>query len=153
MHAGFINSASTLLIVAMVSACSYVPFSGGSLDGVPTEALTDWRTLAEIDIIQLETRPEDPYSVKLWVIAQEHHLYVYAGDNYSQWAQNIDANPKVRLQADNALFALDAARVTNQDEFRAFADTWLDKYGSDRREANVADVYLYRLVEAGNLGQ
>ena len=43
-----------------------------------------------------------------------------------------------------------AERVTDQTEFSAFSHAWLDKYGSDRRDAGVETVYLYRLVSRDN---
>lgn len=137
-----IASISTALLL---SACAYVPFSGGKLEGTPTAPLKDWRQIAAVDIIQLETQPTDPYSVKLWMIAKPTHLYVYAGDNHSQWAQNIDSDPNVRLLVDGALYDLSATRVLDQAEFQQFTAAWLEKYDSDRTDLNVADTYLYRL--------
>ena len=137
------------VIVALLSvtaACSYIPFSGGALTGTPTPPLDDWRSVGEVAIIQLETRPSDPYSVKLWIVAEETHLYVFAGDNHSQWAQNLDAEPDARLQIEDKVYDLTARQITDQQEFRRFADAWLEKYGSDHTETKVDDVYLYRLA-------
>lgn len=74
------------LLLSATAACSYMPFSGGALTGTPAPPLADWRTVGGVSIIQLETRPSDPYSVKLRMVAEETHLYVFAGDNHSQWA-------------------------------------------------------------------
>lgn len=134
------------LLLSVTAACSYIPFSGGALTGTPTPPLDDWRSVGEVAIIQLETRPSDPYSVKLWIVAEETHLYVFAGDNHSQWAQNLDAEPDARLQIEDKVYDLTARQITDQQEFRRFADAWLEKYGSDHTETKVDDVYLYRLA-------
>jgi len=134
------------LLLSATAACSYMPFSGGALTGTPAPPLADWRTVGGVSIIQLETRPSDPYSVKLWMVAEENHLYVFAGDNHSQWAQNLDAIPDARLQVEDNVYQLAAVQITDQQEFRRFADAWLEKYGSDHTETNVDDVYLYRLT-------
>ena len=134
------------LLLSVTTACSYIPFSGGALTGTPTTPLDDWRTVGEVAIIQLETRPSDPYSVKLWIVAEETHLYVFAGDNHSQWAQNLDAEPDARLQIEDKVYDLTARPITDQQEFQLFAGAWLEKYGSDHTETKVDDVYLYRLA-------
>lgn len=134
------------LLLSATAACSYIPFSGGALTGTPTPPPADWRTVGDVAIIQLETRPSDPYSVKLWIVAEETHLYVFAGDNHSQWAQNLDADPDARLQIEDKVYELTARQITDQQEFSGFADAWLEKYGSDHTETNVDDVYLYRLA-------
>jgi len=136
-----------LLLLAW--GCSYVPFSGGALQGELRPALTDWQTVADTQIIQLETRPADPYSVNLWMIAEAQQLFVYAGDNHSDWAQHIDVDPNVRIKIDQSIYELSASRVTEQPEFARFAEAWFAKYGSDRRNVKVGEVYLYRLHGRG----
>ena len=138
------------LLVAL-SACSsdWVPFSGGALNGTPTSVPSNWRTVAASEVIQLETHPADPYSVKLWVVEAQGNLYVFAGASYSTWVEHIDANPNVRLQADSAIYELRADRVTDAAEFEAFAERWEAKYGRRPRNENVDETYLLRLVPRG----
>ena len=97
-----------LTLLVSISGCAYVPFSAGKLKGTPTEALADWREIASISIIQLETNPEQPYSVNIWMVAEQARIYVFAGDNYAQWVQNIESNQSVRLQAEEKVYDLRA---------------------------------------------
>ena len=96
--------------------------------------------------MQLETRPDDPYSVNIWVIALGDHLYVHAGDNRSRWVENMEADPNVRLRVDDSLYDLVAARVTSQEEFDRFGDAYERKYGRRPGNENVAEAYLFRLA-------
>jgi len=134
------------LVAGALGACSYIPFSGGALEGEVASPLADWRELDSAQIIQLETNSNDPYSVKLWIIGQHKHLYVFAGDSHAQWAQNIDSDPNVRLKVGGTIYELHATRVLDQEEFRRFADAWLEKYGSDRRDVLAVNNYLYRMT-------
>ena len=54
--------------------------------------------------IQLETRPADPYSVNIWVIALGEHLYVHAGANRSEWVEHMEADPNVRLRVGDSIY-------------------------------------------------
>ena len=80
------------------------------------------------------------------MIAEADHLYVYAGDNQTQWVQNLDANDALKLKVGEQLFDLTAERVTDQEEFSHFTELWLAKYGSDRTDAKVGENYLFRLA-------
>ncbi len=141
----------TVGVIVALSACSsdWVPFSGGALSGTSTSSPADWRTVAVTEVIQLETQPADPYSVKLWVVEAQGNLYVFAGASYSTWVEHIDANPNVRLEADGSIYELRAERVTDAAEFQVFAERWEAKYGRRPRNENVDETYLLRLVPRG----
>ncbi|XOV82367.1 MAG: hypothetical protein ACFHXK_16070 [bacterium] len=139
---------STLFLLALLSTgCGYIPFSSSELDGVVTPIPQSWSAVAEADIIQLETRPEDPYSVNLWVIEMDSNLYVFAGDNRTQWVENIAANTNVRLGHADKIYELAATQVSDETQFNAFAREWETKYGNLPRNMNVNEVYLYRLTQ------
>ena len=95
--------------------------------------------------IQLETRPADPYSVNIWVIAIDENLYVHAGDNRSRWVENMEADPAVRLRVDESIYELAAARVGSQEEFDRFSEAYDRKYGRRPGNENVGEAYLFRL--------
>lgn len=142
MHLRILTAAAVLAI----SACSYLPFSGGRLEGTITEPPADWTEVAGADIIEFETNPSEPYSVKLWIIGMGADLYVHAGANRATWVEHIEQDPNVRLLIGDALFELEAARVQGQDEFNRFADTYEVKYGNRPRNENVNEAYLFRLL-------
>jgi len=74
-------------------------------------------------------------------------MYVYAGDNYSTWAEHLENNPMARIEIEGKLYGVRAMRVTDQVEFENFAADWDAKYGSTNPQGlNVGDVWLYRLA-------
>lgn len=136
------------LIVAtliLLTGCNYIPFSGGKLEGNLLPAPGDWSEVARADIVQLETNPQDPYSVKIWVIGAGPLLYVHAGANRAAWVEHIEADPAVRLLIEESLYELTALRVTDPVEFKAFSDAYESKYGNRPRNENVSEAYLFRL--------
>ena len=136
-----------LIVIMCAGGCAdFLPFSSGQLIGTLAAAPNDWRRVAaSAEIIQLETRPDDPYSVNLWVLGAQDHLYIFAGDSYTEWVEHIDADPNVRVRIGDSLFSLVATRVTDAAEFERFAQGWEQKYGNRPRNENVDETYLLRL--------
>lgn len=138
-----------LVIIALgcLSGCGdFIPFPSGELRGYLTAPPDDWSELTTARIIELETNPSAPYSVKLWIIGFDDHLYVHAGDNLAEWVKNMEADPAVKLLIDDQLFELTSWRVSDQAEFDEFAKVYEDKYGNRPRNENVSEAYLYRLA-------
>ena len=132
-------------LAILISGCGYIPFSGGKLEGTPTPNPADWTEIAAADIVELETNPSDPYSVKLWILGMGPNLYVHAGANRTTWVEHIEADPRVRLLIGDNLYDLKAVQVQDQAEFEAFAAPYEAKYGNRPRNENIAEIYLYRL--------
>lgn len=132
-------------VLCLLLGCDYLPFSAGKLDGTLTDVPSDWSEAAQADIIELETQPADPYSVKLWVIGLGPALYVHAGDNRATWVEHIEANPNVRLRIEENIYELRALRVSDPGEFNIFSAAYERKYGNRPRNENVAEAYLFRL--------
>ncbi len=106
----------------------------------------DWTEVASAEVIELETNPADPYSVKLWIIGMGPNLYVHAGANRATWVEHIEQDANVRLLIEASLYELSAVRVENAEEFAAFADLYEVKYGNRPRNENVTEAYLFRLL-------
>lgn len=138
------------LLVALVSAAGcgrpFVLLPGGALEGKPAAVPESWAFTDDVDTVQLETRPAEPYSINIWVTAAGEFVYVHAGANRSAWVEHIEADPNVRLRVDESIYELTAARVTDQAEFDRFSDAYEKKYGRRPRNENVAEVYLFRLT-------
>mgnify|MGYP003671146303 CR=1 FL=1 len=134
-----------LCLTTLMLGCGYVPFSGGELNGTLTPAPKQWGSTADVSIIELETNPAEPYSVKLWIVDMGPNLYVHAGANRAAWVVNIEQDPNVRLLVGELLYELQAERVVNEAEFAHFSDRYEDKYGNRPRNENVAEAYLFRL--------
>lgn len=137
-----------LLLAAPLVACGgpFVLLPGGALDGETVPAPDDWSFTDAVDTVQLETRAADPYSVNLWVIALGPALYVHAGASRSEWVENMEADPNVRLRVNDSIYRLTASRVENQAEFDRFSDAYEKKYGSRPRNGSVTEAYLFRLA-------
>lgn len=136
-----------ILLAAAAAACSgpFVLMPGGSLDGNTAPVPTSWTFTDEIDTIQLETNPADPYSVNIWATALDGSLYVHAGANRAAWIENMETNPNVRLRANDSIYELKASRVESQEEFDRFSAAYEKKYGNPPRNDSVVEAHLYRL--------
>lgn len=146
-RSAMLNRLAVLLACCLtLIGCSYVPFSGGELSGTPTAVPGDWTDIAATDIVALETRPQEPYSVKLWVVGMGPALYIHAGATRTTWVEHIEVNPDVRMQIDESLYELRAQRITDPAEFALFSDAYERKYGNRPRNEDVAQAYLFRLV-------
>lgn len=119
---------------------------GGALPGQDAEAPADWAFSDEISTIQLETNPEDPYSVNIWAVGLGDRLYVHSGANRATWIENMEADPRVRAKLGDQIFALQAERVTSPEEFSIFANAYEKKYGNRPRNEKIAEIHLYRLI-------
>lgn len=137
---------TTGLMAFLVMGCAeYLPMSGGALEGrvVPLPQSLD--QIVEDNIIQLETRAGDAYSVNLWVVEVANHLYVFAGDNKANWVEDIEQNSNVRLRSGDEIYELAAVRVNDPEMFAAFSKAWEAKYGNRPQNESVEETYLYRL--------
>jgi hypothetical protein len=119
---------------------------GGALEGASIDPPDTWAFLDEIDTVQLETRPSDPYSVNIWVTRVDESIYLHAGADPGSWVEHIEANPNVRLGVEGAVYDLTAARVDTQDEFDRFAEAYDEKFGLRPRNEDVTEAYLFRLA-------
>lgn len=123
----------------------FLLFPGGELEGSVAPVPNEWGLVEEISTVELESRPQDPYSVNIWATGIGESLYVHAGTNRSSWVENIEADPRVRVGIEGNLYPLRAVRVQDAGEFARFADAYEVKYGRRPRNEVVEEVYLYRL--------
>ncbi len=119
---------------------------GGELNGESRPAPADWTFAGDSGIVQLETRPEDPYSVNIAFTVLDGRLYINAGDTETQWVKNIASNPLVRLRLDGVLYELRTERVMDADEIATFAGAWTTQSMFRRDPTELDDVWIYRLV-------
>ncbi len=142
--------ALALGLVACTSPFGF--FSGGALEGPTAETPTSWAFTDEVDTVQLETQPDEPYSVNIWATAAGEHLYVHAGATRATWVEHMEKDARVRLKVGDAIYELEAARVESQEEFDAFAEAYETKYGWAPRNGSVVEAYLFRLLPRATAG-
>jgi hypothetical protein len=138
-----------LLLLSVASAGCNGPtllLPGGKLDGEIQPAPSDWAFAGDYGTVQLETRPEDPYSVNIAFTVVGRRLYINAGDTETQWVKNIAVNPQVRLRMDGVLYDLQAERVTNTAEITAFSKAWTSQSMFRRDPTELGEVWIYSLV-------
>lgn len=119
---------------------------GGRLSGDVEPSPSDWAFAADYGTIQLETRPEEPYSVNIAYTVIDGSIYINAGDTETQWVKNMAANPLVRMRLEGALYELRAARVSDTAEISLFGKAWTDQSMFRRDPAKLDVVWIYRLV-------
>jgi hypothetical protein len=119
---------------------------GGRLDGDVQSVPSDWSFAGDYGTIQLETQPEEPYSVNIAYTVIAGRVYINAGDTETQWVKNIATNPQVRMRMNDALYELRAERVSDAAEIAAFGKAWTDQSTFRRDPTKLDEVWIYRLT-------
>lgn len=119
-------------------------FPGGALDGPVTPTPASFDFARDAGTVQLETRPEDPYSVNIACAVVGESLYISAGDTRTTWVENMDADPRVRLRVKGNVYELQAQRVEDPDEMDAFAEVWT-QFSWARDPRGLDQAFVYRL--------
>jgi len=136
---------SLLAITALACNGPLGVLPGGKLAGEARRAPSDWKGVQKSGTVQLETRPEAPYSVNISYRVVDGGLYINAGDTETEWVKNIAANSDVLLRMDGALYALRAQRVSDRAEIARFGKAWTSESMFLRDPAQFDAVWVYRL--------
>ena len=110
-----------LLLGMTLPGCStaFLTLPGKTLKGEEVSA-GSFAFAAEFNLLQLEVRPSDPYSVWLRVIVKNQHLYIDAADS-RRWHKYLKDEPNVRIKLGDKIYPATMTIVTDQDlldEFR-----------------------------------
>ena len=137
----------TVLMLLIVVACQPIgPMPGGELGGAVKPVPTEWGELAKVETVQLETRPDSPYSVNIWGVALGANYYVAAGSGETSWTKHIAADANVRLRAGESIFELRAVHVTEAAELEQVRAAYSAKYEmSDDQKKQSGQATVYRL--------
>lgn len=118
------------MLVLSLSGCGgpVLMIPGGALSGeVVTTPVEDW-SFVDSTFLDLETRPDDPYSVELNYFVVDGQLYIDPAEG-REWFEHLRADPLVRVRFDGKIYPLRAVLVGQPGE--------LDDFDPDR--------FIYRL--------
>jgi hypothetical protein len=134
-------------LTGVLSGCEepFIVMSGDVLQGTVSDPPADWTALNKVRVVQLETRPESPYSVNIWMVGLGPDLYLATGDDATAWSEHIDDNSNVRVRISAALYELEARRVTDNREQHTVAAAYASKYELDVDDNWVLDGQVFRL--------
>jgi hypothetical protein len=143
-----IQTLSLVGCALLLTACDGpLPFmAGGKLSGNVVDAPATWQLDEDSGLAQLETHPEDPYSINLTYVQLDGRLYAYAGDTKTNWVKHIEKNPQVRIRVDDTIYRAQAIQVNDKDELAKFAAVWVNLSMVQRDPHSFEEVWLYRLV-------
>jgi len=116
-----VRASLALAALAALAGCGepWCVFSGGALSGTVTPPPGSWNFSGAFETVQLETRPDDPYSVNIWGVGGSRTFFVASGDGMeAAWAQHIADDPNVRLRLGHAVYELRAVRADSKLERR-----------------------------------
>ena len=137
---------AVLVVAVLAAACEPVfVFAGGALAGTVYPVPDDWAHAAAEEVVQLETRPADPYSVNVWGVGVGAYFYV-ATDSATTWAQAMAEDPRVRLRVAERVYPLSASRVADAAELDAVVAAYVAKYDLDADDDFPRNVAVFRLA-------
>lgn len=120
----------TLAMAAGLGGCGgpMLMIPGGALSGeVVATPVTDW-SFVDSTFVDLETRPEDPYSVELNYIVRGGELFIDPAEGKA-WFDHLRASPLARVRFGGKVYPVRAVLVGEPGQLEGFA----------------ADRYIYRL--------
>ena len=144
----------TVLAAALLGCGPIGPFSGGELSGdVGTHAVADWSFLDEHETVQLETRPDDPYSINIWIGHLDGSPYVVTSLILGEedpaeraWVQHVQSEPRVRLRVDGVLYERLSVRVEDPAEAEAVRRMMITKYEVEPgQDGRTEGAWIFRL--------
>ena len=123
----------------------FIVFAGGELSGEVVAPPEDWSSLDQVDTVQLETQPEDPYSINIWIASVGDDLYVATGEDGTNWTEHLAEDPLVRLRAEGQIYELRARPIFDRAERARVSRAYVGKYDLDEDDNWVMRGQIFRL--------
>ena len=144
--AGLVAATALVVIVLTMRVLEpVISVPGGALAGTEEAAPADWSFTAAVDTVQLETQPDDPYSVNLWGLGIGPDFYVATNATGTGWSAIVDGDPEVKLRVGDSVYRLSAVRVEDDDELQRVLEGYVAKYSMNRAELEEVMGRAYRL--------
>lgn len=137
---------SVLIVLLAIAACEpiYV-LPGGTLSGPEHPAPEDWAFADDVEVVQFEARPSDPYSVNLWGVGLGPYYYVSSSSG-ADWVKMVAEEPLVRLRIDGRVYLLSASSVNAPSELERVTAAYVAKYDVDPADDFPRNVAVFRLT-------
>jgi hypothetical protein len=133
--------------LSVLLACGpVVMIPGGRLSGEAKPVPSDWSFSDSVETVQLETRPDDPYSVNIWGAAAGPDFFIASGKPENAWAEHILADDRVRLRIDGAVYEMRAIRDDSPESRERFLAAAKAKYDFEPEPDQASGAVLFRLV-------
>ena len=116
-----LSIASTLALLVIVVGCGgpVLVFPGGALSGdVVSEPIDDWSFVSD-SFVDVEFRPDDPYSVELNYIVRDGKLYLDPAEGRI-WFEYLKADPRLRVRFGDKVYPVVAVLVGQPGELEGF---------------------------------
>lgn len=117
------GAAAIAIALSVCLACGgpILVFPGGALSGeVVHEPVEDWSFVSDA-FVDLETRPDDPYSVELNYIVREGKLYLDPAEGRT-WFEYLKTDLNVRVRFGDKIYPVTAVLVGRPGELEGFDD-------------------------------
>lgn len=134
----------TLLLAFTVTACTdpIIGVPGGKLKGTETPVPDRWGTVP--DVVQVEMRPDDPYSINIWAVVSNNTLYIATRE--AKWLNYLKDDENVRVRMDTSIYELTAIEVTDEDEKLTVGQAYVSKYDYEMDAEDLSVAQVFRLT-------
>jgi len=130
--------ALVLLVLLLDTFGGYVlegplgPIPGGALEG-PVSIDPDWAEIEEV--IELEIRPDRPWSLSIWAVVIDGELYVPSGfGERRRWPSVALEDPRVRVRTRGKIYERRIVRITENPLRERVARAVAKRYGLNEKE-------------------
>jgi hypothetical protein len=116
------RAVAVLVFLSALLACGgpMLVFPGGALSGeVVTEPIEDWSFVSEEPFLDLETTPDDPYSVQINYILRDGKLYIDPAEDRT-WFEHLKEDLNVRIRFGDKIYPVTAVLVGRPGELEGF---------------------------------
>lgn len=122
------------------------PIPGGAFVGPVNPAPNpDWTQIP--DVIELEIRPSEPWSLSVWGVEHEGELYVpHASGAMRRWVPVALEDPRVRVRTGGQIYERTIVRSEDPAVRQPVLQKLAAKYGFDQSGEDDGTVWLFRLA-------
>ena len=104
---------------------------GRELDGDEVPPPQNWTEIEGIPTVQLEFRPDKPYSINIWAVGIGQDMYIATGEDGTRWTEYLQQTPMVRVRVSESIYPLNAVRILDPAEHQSVTEAFVAKYNLD----------------------